>query len=278
MTLSLFLGASSATAAAVPAACRPNAAGRVDFQACVDTAEKDSPERKLALINLATQAFLRMDYVTAVRLYDEAQPPGSTLKTYSDANFHAFRAAAYAHVGRDAEALENAQTVLQIMSGKFPNMPPEARAADPEVLYENILPILKKGRDPAYGPTLAAYRALPARDWISYSNRAGILAELGDTSGALAANAEAMKLQPGHPAPLNNACYILAGAGRAAEGLPYCEQAVAAAPDIAPIHDSYAAALAALGRCSEANTQLGIARTLDPASIEYKRTLSCTAR
>jgi tetratricopeptide (TPR) repeat protein len=255
-----------------------DARGHVDYQACADAAPPGSPARSLSLINLGTEAFLKRDYATAVRLYDEADPPKGSQHLFSDAYFHAFRGAAYAHVGRDTEALANAKTVLAIMDGKAPNLPPTAAKADPEVLYEQVLPILKKAKDPDFQRSLEAYQALLARDWISYSNRAGLLYDLGDVEGALAMNEKALQLQPGHPGPLNNACYILAGAGRAREGLPYCERAVAAAPDIAAIHDSYATALAALGRCADADRELAVARRLDPVSIAYKRTLLCSTR
>lgn len=267
---------------AAPDLCRPDARGRVDFQACADAAIPGSAERSLALINLATQAFLAGDYAKAVRLYDEALPPGGR-RIYSDATFHAYRAAAYDHVGRTAEALDNARTSLAIMRHEklegMPDLPAEAtRNTDPEALLPHILPILKRGGDPGYAAALVQYRALPATDWISYSNRAAALNELGDVPGALAANREALKLAPDHPGPLNNACYILAGAGRAAEGLPFCERAVKAAPGVAAVHDSYATALSALGRCKDAEAELALARKLDPSSVDYQRALACVAR
>src|SRR5262249_22531307 len=88
---------SQTAAGDVPAVCRPDATGFVNYQACVDAAPAGSPARMLALINLGTQAYQRQDYAEAVRLYDEAQPPAPA-QIFSDASFHAYRADAYNHV------------------------------------------------------------------------------------------------------------------------------------------------------------------------------------
>jgi tetratricopeptide (TPR) repeat protein len=113
-------------------------------------------------------------------------------------------------------------------------------------------------------------RAMPP---VSVANRAAVLQQLDDLPGAVAAMTEALKLAPAdQPMVLNSACYILALAGRPTEGLPYCEHALALAPDIAAIHDSYAAALERLNRCTEAQAQLAEARRLDPTSPDYRRT------
>jgi tetratricopeptide (TPR) repeat protein len=268
MVAALLCGCSPAKAQTE--ACLPRANGQVDYQACADAAPKGSPQRTLALINLGTQAYARQDFANAARLYDEAQPPnGQSL--FSDAAFHAYRADTYSHLGRKAEALREARAALKILGGKIAI----ARPIDPEIVYERIIPILKDAGDPDFAPTLAAYKALPARDWMGYANRAAVLGKIGDYSGALAANAEAMKLQPSHPAVLNTACYFLAKSGRPAEALPYCERAATAAPDVAPIHDSYAVALAGLGRCVEAEARRATARRLDPSSAEYRTPLAC---
>lgn len=266
---------SGAAAAAPPSACQPDRQGQVDFQVCADAADRGSPERRLALINLGTKAFLSQDYAKAVRYYDEAQPPGGQ-RIFSDANFHAFRAVAYSHVGRTAEGLADARTAWQMLQGKdFAGRP--LAADDPELVLASILPILKRGADPGFPGALSAYRSLPARDWISYANRTSLLIEIDDLSGAMDASREALKLQPGHPQVLNNSCYLLTKLDRAGEGLPYCERAVAAAPRIAAIRDSYAAALAASGHCAQADAELATARRLDPVSVEYQRKLACTA-
>jgi predicted Zn-dependent protease len=65
---------------------------------------------------------------------------------------------------------------------------------------------------------------------------------------------------------------------RASEALPQCKTAVDLAPEHAALRDSYADALAALGRCKEAQSELATARRLDPAATIYQRTLICKAR
>jgi tetratricopeptide (TPR) repeat protein len=266
------------SAVAETPACQPGAQGRIDVQACADAAPKGSPERQLALINLGTQAVRAQDYAAAVRFYDEAQPPGAKDRIFSDPSFHAYRAEAYDRVGRRAEGLADARTALAMLSDARWKALANGRDVDPEVVLERILPILKRGGDAGYPAALKTYLGLPARDWISHANRAGVLMDLEEYASAEAANAEALKLQPGHPAVLNNACYLLAKTGRAAEGVPYCLRAVSAAPDVAAVHDSYAVALTALGDCDLAEAELGKARQLDSATVEYRRKLDCKPR
>lgn len=258
--------------------CKADAAGRVDFEACVADAPRGSPQRALALMNLATQALLKQDFATAVRLYDEAEPANGE-KIYSDASFHAFRASAYEHVGRREKALEEARTSLEMLRGRrFPGMPRVPAANDPEDFLPFILPVLKRGGDPAFPEALAWYRTLPAKDWISHANRASVLSDLDDVPGALEAQALALKAQPDHPMVLNTGCVLLVKARRADEALAYCERAVKVAPETGAVHDSHADALAALGRCGEAQAALATARGLDPASVHYRRTLACAAK
>lgn len=265
------------TAAAQTPECRADAQGQIDLQACAEAAPRGSPERQLALINLGTQAVMAQDYAGAVRFYDEARPSKPGEKLFSDPSFHSFRAIAYDRVGRKAEALEDARTALTMLGDERWKAMGNAEANDPEIVLQGVLPILKRAGDRGYPAALATYRGLPARDWISHANRAGVLMELEDYPGAEAANAEAMRSEPNHPAILNNACYLLTKTGRAAEGLAFCVRAVETAPEIAAIHDSYATALAALGRCDQAEAELAKARQLDTASVEYRRKLDCKA-
>ena len=281
--LGLTLAAPAAKAAThhIPPQCRKDGHGRINYRACAEASPPGSPEHVLSLANLGARAFVKGDYQTAVRFYDEAQPPGGKRKVYSDVVFHAYRAAAYDHVGRDAEALENARIALAIMTGeRLPGMPAEVAQTryDPGLIYSLILPILRKGADEKFAAALAAYKALPATDWISLANRAGLLDKLDDHEGAVADIVQALQLKPDHPALLNNACYILANAGKVEEATPYCERAVRAAPQVAAVHDSYATALADAGRCDAAQAQLEAARKLDPSSKTYKRTLGCTPK
>jgi tetratricopeptide (TPR) repeat protein len=250
----------------------------VDYEACAAAAPVGSLWRALALVNLATQAFLASDYATAVRYYDEARPPQGQ-QMYSDVMFHAYRGSTYWNAGRREDAMADAVIALRMLR-RDPTLrldpaqylPP---GADPENVYVLILPILQSGELTQFRGALAEYNALPARDWVSWANRAGVLEQLDDLDGALRANAEALRLEPGHPAVLNNQCYILTRASRAPEAIAYCERARAAAPDIAAVRHSAAIAYAAIGRCREAEAELAEARRLDPVSVEYQRPLAC---
>lgn len=267
-----LIAAGAAQAQDTPEACRPDRKGQVDYRACAEAAPKGSPVRMLALINLGSEAVVAQDYEAAVRYYDEAVPPGQ--QVYSDALFHAFRGHAYDRVGRKAEALSDARAALTVLDKPMV----AGRAPSAEMVLAYVLPILNDAKAAELQPALDRYLKLPAQDWISYANRAAVLSDIGRYREALAANAEAMKSEPGHPALLNNVCLILTKTGRAAEGLPSCEKALELAPQIAALHDTHADALAALGRCPEAQAALATARRLDPASTDYRRALACQAR
>jgi Flp pilus assembly protein TadD len=275
----LFAAAARAEEAEVPPACRADAAGAVDNQACADAAAPDSPARTLALINLGSRAFERGDYAAAVRYYDEAQPPDGE-QIYSDAVFHAYRGAAYFHVGRDHEALADARIAVGLLKNDE-DAPAEARRhftgadVNMETVYLAILPILQRAHAPELADALIAYRALPARDWVSLANRAAIFEQMGDIEGAVAASQQALAMAPNHPAVLNNHCYILTRAGRAAEALPFCQRAVDVSPNVAAARHSYAAALAATGDCIGAARELGEARRLDPIAPQYRSSIAC---
>lgn len=278
LTAGLFAAPLAFAGPEVPAACRPDAKGSVNFRVCADTAAPGSPERALALINLGSEAFAHQDYAAAVRYYDEADPPGGTRHVSSDASFHAYRAATYDHVGRTAEALSDARTALAMLR-KDPSIPAEIRDdaanVDVEAVYVLILPILRRANDAQYASAREAYLASPAGDWIDWANRATALQQLGDPVAALDANQRALALAPDQPSLLNAECYFLALAGRPREALSYCERAIAALPDMAAVHDSYATALAGAGRCPEANAQRVEARRLDPTSADYRQKLKC---
>src|SRR5262249_54318884 len=90
----VLTGAASAQAADPPE-CRADARGEVNYRACAAVAAPGSGIRALALINLGSEAFMDGDYGEAVRLYDEAVPPGKEVR--SDVRFHAYRGSAYQH-------------------------------------------------------------------------------------------------------------------------------------------------------------------------------------
>lgn len=259
-----------------PAACKPDPRGAINLTACAAAAAPGSAERAFALINLGTQAYVAGNHTEAARLYDQAVPPGLTVM--SDVYFHAFRGGAYHHVGRKEEAYKDARLAFDIVSGK-PGLPPQIARVDGDLepIYVSILPILKENADPDYASALAAFVALPAGDWVDWSNRAGILSDFGELDGAAKASAEALKLNPTHPAVLNNHCYMLMLAGDPASGLPYCQKAVSADPSHPSGHHSLATVLAKLGRCADAEAALAEARKRDPGSVKYKEPLACTA-
>lgn len=282
-----LVGAQAETAAApdpapseVPAACQPDAAGQVDMQACADAAPEGSMPRALALINLASRAYLEGDYPEALRLYDAAIPPGQAVS--SDVVFHTFRADTYAHVGRDEAARADAAFAWRILNGE---VSPSGDPADDmpitdqlrfEVLIR-VLPILQDGDPEMFARAKAVMLALPATDGVALTNRAGMLNGLGEHEAAVADSRRALALLPTELGVLNNHCFVLAEAGLGAEGLPQCQAAVAAAPDVAGVRHSYATALAALGRCPDAERELAEARRLDPSSAEYAKPLACAA-
>lgn len=268
----VLFAAGAAQAQEIPVACQPDVQRRVDYQACADAAPKGSAIRALALINLGSEAVMAQNFTAAVRYYDEAVPPGQKLS--ADASFHAFRARAFDAVGRKEAAIEEARTALDALDRPVvAGRPPE-----PDIVLSYVLPIFYRAEAPEFFVSLRRYLGLPAQDWITYANRAAVLIDVDRYEEALAANAEAMKSEPGHPVLLNNLCVALTKMNRAAEALPNCRKAVELAPEHAAVRDSYADALAALGRCDEAKKELAIARRLDPASTVYQRDLACKAR
>ncbi len=264
-----------------PPECRYNASGQVNYEACLAVSPPGSPWRSLSLMNLATRAYQAADFATAVRYYDEAQPTDGSLM-YSDASYHAYYAATLHQVGRPDDAIVQARYALAVLRNA-PELPEAARRfsaiqVDPEIVYTAILPVLHGANDPQTESVMSAYMALPARDWISWANRAAVMLEIGDNQAALRANNEAIRLEPSHPGVLNNQCYILVKLNRAEEALPHCLGARAGAPNIAAVRHSVASAYAALGRCREAEAELGEARRLDPVTEEYRQPIACTAR
>lgn len=265
-----------------PPQCRYDAAGQIDYAACLAASPPGSPWRSLSLMNLGTRAYVAADFAAAVRYYDEAQPAdGSAM--YSDASYHAYYAATLHQVGRPEDAIVQARRALAVMHNA-PEVPEEVRRrfssvpVDSELIYATILPVLHAAHDPQTGAVMSAYLALPAQDFVSWANRAAVMLEIGDHENALRANAEAMRLAPSHPAVLNNQCYILVRMSRADEALPHCLGARAAAPGVAAVRHSVASAFAALGRCREADSELAEARRLDPISPEYAQPIACASR
>lgn len=260
----------------IPPECRYDAAGRVNYQACADATEPGMVLHSLSLMNLGSIAAMEGDNARAAARYDEASASGGSL--HSDSVFHSLRAHVYDHVGRTDEALADARYAAgQLLRNEGHQVGEHALNPDPETALSNILPILYRAGDPDFGPAMAAYLAIPANDWFALGNRAVTLLDLEQYEAALETNTRAMASGPEHPVLLNSQCYILTLLGRASEGLAFCERAAGLAPDVAAVRHSYASALAGVGRCQEAETQLAEARRLDPVSPIYQEALTCTS-
>jgi tetratricopeptide (TPR) repeat protein len=277
LLLALLITEPQVQEAPVPPAC--TGATFVSWEACAEAAEEDTPAYAFAMINLGTQAYVRGDRAEALRFYDKA---GTNQQVSSDIIFHAFRSDTYRYAGRMDEARADAGVAWDYLNGRLPagTLPADARPIDDEVRFivlASILPTLKD-RDPTFTAARDMFIALPANDWVSLTQRANTLSLLGEHAAAVADSKRAVDLQPGEPMLQNNHCYTLVEAGRAVEGLPYCERAAALAPDQPPVRHSYAAALASLGRCADAEAQLAHARRLDPSAALYREPLTCTPK
>ena len=263
----------------IPAVCEPAPGVATDWAACAEALPDGSPQQRLARLNQATEAYLNRDYGLAERLYDAA---AGEEEAYSDVYLHAFRGDTYQQVGRDKDAAADARIAWLILSDDpaYEALRQLTGPVDEDArrfLLTLVLPILKTSRDPAFEAAFAAFRALPVKDAEDHGDLALVLEQLGDFDGALEASLVAVKAEPANPGYLNNHCYILVRAGRAAEGLPFCEKAVQGAPEVAAIRHSLAAALAGSGRCPEAEAALTEARRLDPATVLYQQPIPCTA-
>ncbi|MBI2260663.1 MAG: hypothetical protein HYU62_03250 [Caulobacterales bacterium] len=262
----------------IPAVCDPAPGVAPDWAACAAALPEGSPEQRLARQNQATEAYLNRDYGAAERLYDAAAGDDDA---YSDVFLHAFRADTFRQVGRDKEATADARMAWLILSDDPAHEAQrQLTPVDEEgrrFLLSLVLPILKTGRDPSFEAAFADFRALPVKDADGYGSLALVLEQLGDFDGALEASLVAVKAAPTNASYLNNHCYILVRAGRPAEGLPFCEKAVQAAPEIGAVRHSLAAALAGAGRCNEADAALAEARRLEPATALYQQAIACVA-
>ena len=253
----------------------------VSWRACAEAAQEGTPAYVLAMINLGTEAYLAGDMASALDYYDKGETEG--FSTTSDVVLHTFRADTRRYAGRMDEARADARLAWGFLDGRPPTgtpdnlnqpIPTEMRGA----ILSIILPMLKDDDAAAFQRARDQYMALPATDWQTLSQRAGVLTELGEHEAAVAASKAALDLKPQDGLTQNNHCYALVEAGRAAEALPYCERAVAALPEIAPVRHSVATVLAKLGRCADAEAQLVIARRLEPANSRYRETAVCTPK
>ena len=108
---------------------------------------------------------------------------------------------------------------------------------------------------------LAAYsRALDLDPTVDVARvaRAQVLTVLGRTGEAIADYQAALEtVDKERPQILANLAGVLYGAGRVEEALELLDQAVALAPDVAPLYRNRAVALESLGRADEAAHDLG---------------------
>lgn len=277
LAIALMLsGAPQVQEAPVPPACV--GATFVSWGACAEVAVEGTPVHSLAMINLGTEAYLHGDLIKALRYYDKGELAGQAMT--SDVVFHTFRGDARRYGGRMDEARADARIAWGFLIGQ----PPEGSPSDllrplddglRTMVLAVILPILKDDPD-IFPAARAMYMALFAEDWMSLSQRAGTLSSLGEHEAAVAASQAALELQPTDPLTQNNHCYTLVEAGRAAEGVAYCESAAAALPRMAPVRHSYATALAAVGRCAQAEAEIAEARRLEPGAALYRDPVVCT--
>ncbi|MDQ8029323.1 MAG: hypothetical protein REJ23_11395 [Brevundimonas sp.] len=279
LLLALMTGAPQAQEAPPPPACI--GATFVSWQACAEAAQEGTPAYMLAMLNLGTEAYLRGDIASALDYYDKGQLEG--FSTTSDVVLHTFRADARRYAGRMDEARADARLAWGFLDGRPPPgtpdnlnrpIPAEMRGA----ILGIILPMLRDDDAAAFQRARDQYLALPATDWQTLSQRAGVLTELGEHEAAVAASKAALDLRPQDGLTQNNHCYALVEAGRASEALPYCERAVTALPEAAPVRHSLATVLAKLGRCADAEAQLVIARRLEPAHSLYREAAVCTPK
>jgi len=260
-----------------PPECHWPAGQPEQWGACAAAAQEGSPPWVMSHMNLGTNAFLEHDFERAAHHYDLSK--SSALgNTYSDPFLHAYRSATFLHVGRQADALEDARTVLyfieQDLSG-VQEAAPSLTDANLIVLYESILEVLVAAEAPEAEQALEAFRSLPADSVYDVMNRAAVFTELGLYDEAMPFSEVALERSNNHPAALNNHCYLLTLMGRADEAVGYCEQAIATEPDEPTLLHSYAAALAAAGRCEEADANLTRAAELNPSAVAYQEPLAC---
>lgn len=260
-----------------PEACA-NAQVEPDFLRCVEATDPSDGFHWLSLMHLGMLAMVRQDVGTAVQWFDRASVANNA--NFTRPRLHGYRAAAYGMVDRDAEALAEAHVALSLLTRTREGIPAEAwrffddTQVNNEAAYAAILPILYESEDPAYESALAAFLALPVENWASAALRAGVLETTNQIEPALEFSLQALAGRPDHPLLLNNHCYLLVRLERAAEALSYCERAVTAMPSSGAFRHSYAAALAAIGRCEEAEAQNAESYRLDTVSV--RRELVCT--
>jgi tetratricopeptide (TPR) repeat protein len=253
---------------------------RIDWDACLAAATEGSGPWVVAQINLGTQAFVTGDIETALGHY--VQSVENDRWAASDPALHAFRASLFQEAGREEDAVRDAEAAWAGL--RLGSMIP-GRTLDDEAqadLLRLILPVLFDGEADAFLPALAAFEEITDfDDEAQFGPLAGLMQQLGQAEYAVELGAKALEAEPDSLTLLNNHCYHLARVGRAAEGLPLCERAVAGLTEesspgsrSAYLH-SLAVALAATGACPRAEVLMAEVRSLTPSFNHAKETLAC---
>jgi tetratricopeptide (TPR) repeat protein len=251
------------------------------------SAQNDMAARMQAVqaqIEIGVNADNEGNSVAAVAAFDAADraAPGFL---FLSPEVHAIRATSFNNVGREDDALREARLAYDFIT-EGPTVSKEIRVeffasspyVDLDLVYTSTLIILKKNNDPRFEPGLRTYLARIPTTGTGWSNRGLLLNELKRFPDAIAASQQALTQLPREPGVLNNHCFILASAGKSAEGLPFCERAIRLRPNSTAIRSSYSTVLANLGRCTQAAEQKAIALRLDPNDEEALKPLECTPK
>ncbi|MEZ5954467.1 MAG: hypothetical protein R3C13_09210 [Hyphomonas sp.] len=260
--------------AEVPPACFTDEDGTTDYAACFNAAKPGTPAWIHAAINLGSEAFWDGDIETAAYYYDLSTPDGQQI--FSDISFHANRADVFRRVGRLEDSLKDARHVWDmVQEGKYDFYGHPLNDSARFYVLMLVAQTFHEASAPEEEAVVRAFLETPIQNDTDLINQSAILTEIGKYDDALKLSAELVVGLPDNPGVLNNHCYLLTLMDRAPEGLPYCRQAAAIAPDIAALQHSLALALAAAGQCVDAEQALQNAHQLEPSVTKYSEPLAC---
>lgn len=264
----------------IPESCleaiQNEAEGPGRWKACFDVAEPQSNLWLLSVINLGTAAFWEEDFETAAHYYRLSVTDETTL--LSDVVLHAHRGMVFHRTGDFQLAKQDVQIAwTHVKNGKY-GMGNKALEQDGQfyVLSLILQPMKETGAE-NFEEALGFYKAMTTETIFDRANRAAVLSNVGDIEAAIIESQAVIDLGFDDPGVYNNHCDMLTRAGRPAEALPFCEMAIAARDDFAPIYHTLAITLAGVGRCDEAETALETARKLEPSVVIYNDPLECSA-
>ena len=244
------------------------------WKLCWEIAEPQSNPWYLATINLGTAALYEDDFEEAAKYYLLTVVPETRID--SDVVLHAHRASVFRRTGNLAKANYDAERAWDfVKNGKFGLGERGLSDSDQFYVLLHVLEALKVTDSLDFDAALKHFKALTISDVYDQANRVAVLSDVGDIEAAILESAVVLLALPNEPAVLNNHCDMLTRAGRGAEGLPFCEKAVAQNPDIAAIQHSLAMAMAAVGRCDEARAAMTKGATMQPSAVIFQEALSC---